>query len=254
MDATEELPTRRPTAALVLGRYRLGAAARRGRLRHGLAARDERLERRVAVKVHPGATAGAASARSARRWPPRGSTTRASSRSTRPARTDDARYLVSELVAGRDARAARGAPARCRTATSLRIGPALADALAHAHERGVIHRDVKPQNVIVPDAPAHGARRRPSSPTSASPTWPATSRSRARATSSARSPTWRPSRPRASAVDERADLYALALVLYEALAGRQPGARRRARPRPRAASARVLPPLRAQPRATCPRS
>ena len=35
----------------------------------------------------------------------------------------------------------------------LRIGLALADALAHAHERGVIHRDVKPQNVIVPDMP-----------------------------------------------------------------------------------------------------
>ena len=35
----------------------------------------------------------------------------------------------------------------------LRVGLALADALAHAHGRGVIHRDVKPQNVIVPDRP-----------------------------------------------------------------------------------------------------
>ena len=42
----------------------------------------------------------------------------------------------------------------------LRIGLALADALAHAHERGVIHRDVKPQNVIVPDTPSSRRGRR----------------------------------------------------------------------------------------------
>ena len=39
----------------------------------------------------------------------------------------------------------------------LRIGLALCGALAHAHGRGVVHRDVKPQNVIVPDAPRSAA-------------------------------------------------------------------------------------------------
>ena len=38
-----------------------------------------------------------------------------------------------------------------------RIGATLCDALEHAHARGVIHRDVKPQNVMVLAEPAAGA-------------------------------------------------------------------------------------------------
>ena len=57
---------------------------------------------------------------------------------------------------------AEPSPSWCARARSsdrdvARIGAALCDALEHAHARGVIHRDVKPQNVMVVAEPAAGA-------------------------------------------------------------------------------------------------
>ena len=102
----------------------------------------------------------------------------------------------------------------------LRIGLALCGALGHAHGRGVVHRDVKPQNVIVPDAPRR--RRRGQA-----------RRLRRRALAGDEPLTrtgdvvgtlayMAPEQAAGQRVDERADLYSLALVLYEALAGREP--------------------------------
>jgi len=61
-----------------------------------------------------------------------------------PHRTPDAMALPMELASGGDLRKLRGAG-------FLEIIPALleiAQALEHAHERGVVHRDLKPGNVL----------------------------------------------------------------------------------------------------------
>ena len=70
-------------------------------------------------------------------------------------RDEDAVYLVSELVRGRTlADLIREGELSDRDV--VRIGVTLCDALEHAHARGVIHRDVKPSNVICAESPDEG--------------------------------------------------------------------------------------------------
>lgn len=63
---------------------------------------------------------------------------------------DDRPFLVLELVRGRTLRAllAEGPPT---IAEALRLAIATAEVLAEAHAHGVLHRDVKPDNVMVQD-------------------------------------------------------------------------------------------------------
>ncbi|MGH2986387.1 MAG: protein kinase domain-containing protein, partial [Solirubrobacterales bacterium] len=65
--------------------------------------------------------------------------------------------LVSELVPGLTLARMRGA-GLLRDRDVAEIAADLSDALAHAHARGVVHRDVKPENVIVRDDEAGGQR------------------------------------------------------------------------------------------------
>ena len=133
---------------IVLGRYRLGARLGAGGMGVVYRARDEHLERDVAVKRiavgHDPDGRGEREALAAARLSHAGIVALFES-----GRDEDAVYLVSELVEGPTlADLLRDGELSDRDV--LRIGSTLCAALAHAHKRGVIHRDVKPSNVICP--------------------------------------------------------------------------------------------------------
>jgi len=133
---------------------------------------------------------------------------------------DDAFYLVSELVHG-DTLAQLIAAETLSDDELLEIGIALAQALAHAHARGVVHRDVKPQNVLVPRDLK--ARETPVKLTdfggaSLSGVDVLTRTGETLGTLAYMAPEQSEGRE----VDESTDLYSLALVLYEGLTGVNP--------------------------------
>jgi serine/threonine protein kinase len=64
---------------------------------------------------------------------------------------DDMYYLVMEFVSGGNLKAHIVNQGKLSTRDALRIASQLADALAYAHNAGMIHRDLKPANVMFLD-------------------------------------------------------------------------------------------------------
>jgi len=58
-------------------------------------------------------------------------------------------YIVVEYVPGGDLKALIEGSGPLPGTMLSHIGAAIADGLAHAHERGIVHRDIKPQNVLI---------------------------------------------------------------------------------------------------------
>ena len=150
-------PRRGGSPGLVLDRYRLERRLGAGGFGVVWSAHDQKLERDVAVKVVPRGGDDVERPRVERE-------ALAAARLNHPgivslfemASDEHDVYLVSELVRG----ATLEELVRERALSDrdvARIGAALCDALEHAHARGVIHRDVKPANVMVLAEPAAGA-------------------------------------------------------------------------------------------------
>ena len=122
-------------------------------------ARDRRLGRRGRREGHPSPSARFAGGRARastprrRRWPSSGtrtsSTSTTSANPTRPIST----WWSPWCAARRCASSCRSA-GRCPPKSPPRVGLELLAALAHANSNGVVHRDVKPENVLVERRPS----------------------------------------------------------------------------------------------------
>lgn len=212
---------------LVLSRYRLLEQLGSGAFAAVWRAHDELLDRKVAVK---------------RVWlGPHGDIHRATrealaaARLTHPAivtlyeacTEEGAFYLISELVDG-DTLARLIATEQLKDEELLKIGVALASALEHAHVRGVIHRDVKPQNVLVPHPREDGAAV-PQAFVAAAKLTDFGGASLVGEDALTRTGDvvgtlayMAPEQSEGFAASPQTDLYSLALVVYEALSGKNP--------------------------------
>ena len=134
---------------------------------------------------------------------------------------DEKRWaLVMELIeSGETLSSLVRRSGRLPVSRALRLISQTASALGHAHRRGIVHRDVKPANVMVVHGESgeiakltdfgiarilHGERRTQAALTLGTLWYLA------------------PEQAQNSAVDARADVYALGCSLYEALVGRVP--------------------------------
>ena len=142
-----------PRKARIIGdRYQLGRVVGRGGMATIHEAMDLRLERPVAVKLlRPEAAADADLADRFRREALAATVLRHPNIvACLDTGTDDGQpYLVMDLVDGEDLAARLKRGGRLAPTHAARIGLDVARALGVAHVRGIVHRDVKPGNILL---------------------------------------------------------------------------------------------------------
>jgi serine/threonine-protein kinase len=223
-----------PLAAALAGRYVLERTLGRGGMATVYLARDLRHRRPVAVKVlHRELGAVRAATRFRREI-------ETAARLSHPhilALYDSGAaggrlYYVMPYVAGQSLRDRLSAAGALPLPEALRVLREVAGALDHAHRHGVVHRDVKPENVLLDEdghalvadfGIARALQRATDEGGAGGSTETLTQRGVAVGTPAYKAPEQAAADP---ATDHRADLYALGLIAYEALAGAHPFAGR----------------------------
>jgi eukaryotic-like serine/threonine-protein kinase len=125
-------------------------------------------------------------------------------------------YYVMPHVEGESLRQRLAAEGPLPVEQALRIAREVAEALDYSHRHGVVHRDVKPENILLQDGQAivadfgiaraiHAADDGPEARGSGTPAYMSPEQA-----------------DRTAALDGRSDVYALGCVLYEMLAGAPP--------------------------------
>jgi serine/threonine-protein kinase len=203
------------------GRYVVGAELGRGGMATVLAARDERHSRDVAIKVlHPELSAVVGPRRFLREI-------EVVARLDHPHilplfDSGDAGgllyYIMPRVKGGSLRDRLEHEAGRLPTDEALRIARQVADALDYAHARGIVHRDIKPGNIMLSAGHARVAD------FGIAATLEATGDERLTATSLAiGSPAYMsPEQATGEPVDGRTDIYSLGCVLCEMLAGEPP--------------------------------
>lgn len=130
---------------------------------------------------------------------------------------DGTRYLVIEYVSGKTLKQAivEGGPLRPETAAQIIIR--VLAAVQHAHQNGVIHRDIKPQNILIDregtvKVTDFGIARVANTQTM----------NQEEDTVMGSVYYFSPEQARGAAVDEKSDLYSVGVVFYEMLTGQVP--------------------------------
>jgi hypothetical protein len=205
---------------LISGRYRLIAPLGEGGMATIWRAVDEQLDREVAVKLlreQYGNDAGFA-ARFKQEARAAGSLQHPNIVSVYDYGTDadGAQFIVMQLVEGDDLAAFLRERTRLETDDAVRIAIGVASALEAAHRRGLVHRDVKPGNILITDdgdvkVTDFGIAR---AVAEASMTVTGTTLGSVHYFS--------PEQARGDEVTGASDVYSLGIVLFEMLTGRRP--------------------------------